>query len=66
MKKLCKLFLGLVLSFRIPLKCNYYFQELIKQSKIKSIKSKYFQIYVEEHVGNPQIRKPIYNYGQNI
>ena len=36
---------------------NYYSQELTQQSKIKSIKTKYFQIYVGVHVGNPQIRK---------
>ena len=55
MKKICEP----CTKFQNPSQCNYYFQELIKQSKIISIKYRYFQIYVGEHLGNPQFRKPI-------
>ena len=50
---------GASTKFQNPSQCKYYIQELIKQSKIKSIKSKYFQIKVGEHLGNLQFRKPI-------
>ena len=50
---------GACAKFQNPSQCKYYIQELIKQSKLKSIKSKYFQINVGEHLGNLRFRKPI-------
>ena len=52
---------GACTKLQNPSQCKYYIQELIiiKQSKLKSIKSKYFQIKVGEHLGNLRFRKPI-------
>ena len=48
---------GACTKFQNPSQCKYYIQKSINQSKIKLIKSNYFQINVGEHLGNLQFRK---------